>query len=97
MKRLWCLFIATVLLVSFPMAVSAETEYTEGDFKYTVWQEKATITEYIGTASEVEVPSTLGGYQVTKIGDYVFGTNTVYDRISFPATLTDIAESAISE
>ena len=47
---------------------SDTTEYTEGNYQYTVSKGKATITKYIGSAKKVIIPSTLGGYPVTSIG-----------------------------
>ena len=39
----------------------------EGDFTYTVSDTEATIVKYTGSATELVIPSTLGGYTVTSI------------------------------
>ncbi len=46
---------------------------TEGIYTYTVSESKATITDCDNSASgDITIPSTLGGYPVTYIGDSAF-------------------------
>ncbi len=69
-----CLVVPTCNLtngvISSSLVASADddTEYTSGDYKYTVSNKKATITGYTGNASKLTIPSKLGGYKVTEIG-----------------------------
>ena len=62
-----CMIITAI--PTFSLTAFAETE---GDFEYSVSDSKATITKYNGSDAELDVPSTLGGYPVTVIGDYAF-------------------------
>lgn len=72
--KLCSIFMAVLMLLSaIPIAASAATE---GDFKYTVENNEATITAYIGHDYLVCIPETLGGYPVTTIDSYAFSTIT---------------------
>ena len=85
-----CLNIAlAVCLLSF-QANSA----TEGKFKYTVTDGKAQITEYTGFATELTIPSTLGGYPVTAIGDDAFDYCRSLTSVTIPDSVTTIGDRA---
>lgn len=46
-------------------ALSESAEMTEGDFSYVIVNNSyARITRYSGSATSVQVPSTIGGYAV---------------------------------
>ncbi len=82
--------------VAFETQAATET-FTEGDYTYTVENGEATITDCNSAIrGDVTVPSTLGGYQVTKIGDSAFeriaGGAFVY--IVIPEGVTDIGNRA---
>ncbi|MDO4565294.1 MAG: leucine-rich repeat protein, partial [Clostridia bacterium] len=71
MKRLLTIFLTLLLTVSLLPAGLAIAE-TEGDYEYTVENGEATITRYTGAGGDITIPSTLGGYPVTSIGDEAF-------------------------
>lgn len=50
----------------------------------------ATITKYTGTATEVTIPTTLGGRKVVAIGAGAFNGNTTVQKIIIPMTVTTI-------
>lgn len=50
-------------------------------FAYTVENNYATIVDYGGTSGEVDIPETLGGYVVNKIGSTAFRDYKYYDKI----------------
>lgn len=57
------------LLVSFSaLRAEAATTYTSGNWTYTVSNNVATLTGYTGTASNITLPSTLGGFKVQSVG-----------------------------
>ena len=56
----------------------------ESDFRYTVGNGAATVTEYVGKAREVCIPSTLGGYPVRAIGDRAFAEQTSLASVVIP-------------
>ncbi len=69
-------------------------ESTEGVFQYQITQEGAEITGYTGTDSNVTLPSQLGGYPVTGIGERAFAFNQELEEITLPDTLAYIQDSA---
>ena len=77
------------------MAVTVSAQPTDEDFVISVEDGKATITsfnkDYIG---EVDIPSTIKGYQVTKIADEAFKDCTNITSVSFPTTITSIPKYA---
>ena len=75
-------------------ALAAETR-VEGDYTYTVLDDgTAQITRYSGTASELTVPATLGGADVSSIGFRAFENNDDVKRVIFPDTLRTVGEYA---
>ncbi len=81
-------------LITSDVVASAATEYTSGDYKYTVSNKKATITAYTGSATKLTIPSKLGGYKVTKIGDYAFSGISSLKKVVIPNTVTKIGDFA---
>lgn len=91
---------------------ASSTDSTEGDFKYIVdGAGDATITGYTGSATTVEVPSSLAGHTVVAIGDFAFNATELTTRptgyqyhenyknitsITLPTTLIKIGKYAFS-
>ena len=72
-------------------ALSESAEMTEGDFSYVIVNNSyARITRYSGSATSVQVPSTIGGYTVQVIGARAFQGNTVLESVELPDGLTTI-------
>lgn len=61
----------------------------ESDFKYKIEFGGATVLSYVGKATELAVPSELGGYPVKKVGDYAFSGQAVR-FVALPDTVTQI-------
>ena len=53
-----------------------------------------TITKYIGSATNVEIPSTINGIKVTAIGEYAFIDCTALASVKIPSSVTSINEGA---
>ncbi|MEN6461064.1 MAG: leucine-rich repeat domain-containing protein, partial [Syntrophomonas sp.] len=66
----------------------------EGDYTYTVTDSKAQITKYTGTGGDITIPSTLGGVDVTSIGNYAFFNCTGLTNVTIPESVTSIGVSA---
>ena len=64
------------------------------DFRYTVNENGTTVTGYIGTATEVTVPDTLGGKAVVAVGASAFEDNVSLVSITLPDSVTLIDEAA---
>ena len=87
-----------IVLLKIP--VSATVTGTYGDFTYIIENNTVTITGYTDHGSTVvEVPETIDGYPVTKIGEGAFckGATTKYypiERITLPSTIEIIDDDA---
>ncbi|MDO5424687.1 MAG: leucine-rich repeat domain-containing protein [Eubacteriales bacterium] len=83
---------ALVLMMNLVLSVSAATQ-TDGLWEYTVSSGEATITGYNGSAVNISIPTTLGGYPVTKLGSYVFRDSNI-QTVSIPERIEDIGNGA---
>lgn len=100
MKKLWYLTIALVLILaalSVPAAAAEEepTQYTSGDYRYTLQPDgTAAIAKYAGSASELSIPDTLDGYAVTAIGNEAFRLHQHLHSVSIPDGVIAIGNEA---
>lgn len=99
MKRLLCMILVTaLLLLNVPVGMAANvTGGVYGAYTYSVTDGKATITDYSGAASVLSIPSSIGGYTVTAIGDDAFAYCTSLTQVTIPSTVTYIGNSAFYE
>jgi hypothetical protein len=101
MRRLLSVFIAVCLVLSlftgiFVSMPSARADITEGDYLYNVSGGKTTIIKYMGGGGHVTIPSTLGGYPVTSIGDDAFSMCMALTSVTIPNSVTTIDGYAFS-
>lgn len=96
MKKLISIVLSLILILTIvPITGAAATEYKEGNYTYTVTDGLATIVDFPETVSgEVKIPSKLGGYKVTKIGDSAFYACTTLTKITIPSTVVSIGSYA---
>ena len=90
MKRLSLLLLLAMLCLLAPIALAE----TEGDFTYAVQNGQAAITAYTGSASELIVPDTLGGYPVTSIRYCAFRDCASLARVVLPGSIAAIGSNA---
>ena len=112
MKKILCTVLVVVLcLTSAPLSgfvglelpdigewfVSEASAASEGYYTYTVTDGEATITD-VDTSIEgnISVPSTLGGYSVTTIGDKAFCFCDSLTSITIPDSVTTIGGEAFA-
>ncbi len=94
MKKKWLLFLLTALLCIVGMTVMASAA-TVGNYTYTVSNGKATITDFPTSVSgAITIPSTLGGYPVTSIGDKAFYGCYSLTSVTIGNSVTSIGERA---
>ena len=93
-KRILSIALALCLvLTALPLSGVLALAATSGDFEYEVLSETdktCVITDYTGTATELEIPSILDGYTVTSIGDFAFFYCTSLTSINIPDDVTSI-------
>ncbi|MBQ2798207.1 MAG: leucine-rich repeat protein [Ruminiclostridium sp.] len=86
--------IAMFFTVMMLCVVSAGAE-TYGDYEYKVLDDGTVeITNYTGTATNLEIPSKLDGKNVTSIGEGAFSYNPYLETVIIPNGVTKIGESA---
>ena len=82
------------LFLIFPTTVSAEAS---GDYEYNILDDgTAEIKKYIGSESELEIPSTLDGYDVTSIGKMAFYRCSSLTSLIIPDSVKTLEESSFS-
>ena len=99
MKKLisFVLVICMIATMITAVPITANAAYTEGIYKYTVSDGKATITRCDTYASgSINIPATIGGYPVTSIGDDAFWLCTTITEIIIPNSVRYIGEHAFS-
>ncbi len=94
MKTKRILLAALVCLTLLTIAVGAATD---GYYTYSVTKDKATITKVDAYISgDVTIPSTLGGYPVTVIGEEAFRDCSKLTGVVIPDSVTGIGRYAFS-
>lgn len=89
--------VVTVMLVFSVSAFAADTEYTYGDFKYTVLEDDTVkIIGYTGDDADVTIPEEIDGKAVKTIGDEVFWDLTYIESVVIPDTVTSIGKLAFA-
>ena len=103
MKKVLSMILSLILVVSlFPMGAvnliaNAEMEDTDGYYTYTVTNGEAMVISVDDTISgKVTIPSTLGGYPVTRIGELAFVGCEEITGVIIPNSVTTIWSEAFS-
>jgi len=94
------LILSALLLASAFQTAMGQT-YTSGDWQYTVSNNEAAITAYIGSASAVTIPSSVNGISVVQVGNRtrsIFGLNgnSFVTSITIPSSVKGILDYAFS-
>ncbi|MCD7817834.1 MAG: leucine-rich repeat domain-containing protein [Lachnospiraceae bacterium] len=71
-----------------PVDFESMEESAEGDFTFTVTEDKAEITGYSGAGGQVRIPESLGGASTIYITNEAFRNNTEITCLYLPSTLT---------
>lgn len=78
-----------------PLSEKGDT-YTTDEYTYEVKNGYAAITGYMGSLTEVVIPSQLGGIQVTRIDDCAFKNCSSLENVTISEGITSIGEEAFS-
>ena len=110
MRKWLAVMISLILAVTLPVgglplsAIAAEVQhaeagaetYTDGDYTYTVLNGSAEIVKYNGTETQVTIPATLGGKEVTSIGNDAFSRNAYIESLTVPEGVGRIGNYAFA-
>lgn len=95
MKKI-LLSVSSIILLIVMLCFCASAE-TEGGYNYTVTNGKATIISVEDSvAGEITLPSELGGYPVTAIGDEAFYEYSDITGVIVPDSVISIGKSAFA-
>jgi uncharacterized repeat protein (TIGR02543 family) len=92
--------LAIVSAVTFCVVLHAlaETATVDGvTWTFTVSGGKATVTDASPAVGKLSIPSQIGDYPVTSIGNYTFSYCTRLTSVTIPDSVTSIGEEAFSE
>jgi len=94
------LILSSVIFASAFQTALGQT-YTSGDWQYTVSNNEAAITAYIGSASAVTIPSLVNGISVVQVGNRtrsIFGLNgnSFVTSITIPSSVKSILDYAFA-
>ena len=78
------------------ICLSWNTAVQSGDFLYEIRNSEASVFGYVGTATSITVPETLGGYSVTTIDSNAFTDNDTLTEVVLPKTCNNIRAWAFS-
>ena len=96
-KILSVILTLSVILLSLPLSVVTASAATSGYYIYSVSNGKAEITDVTTSISgSVTIPSTLGGYPVTSIGDDAFSWSDSLTSVTIPDSVTSIGSYAFA-
>ena len=69
----------------------------DGDFKYTVDEKgRATLTQYTGSASSLQLPTIVDGHVVSGLGFMVFSHNTSLTEVTVPGIYSSVSHAAFA-
>ncbi len=91
----FCTLAILLVTLSFGgIGIASAADPQESGVYYQVVNGEATITEYIRAFKPTAVPSTLGGYPVTAIGNAAYYGCTTLTNITIPSSVRSIGQNA---
>jgi len=93
MKRVLSVFMAMVITI-MPTGILMASAAQSGGYTYTVAGSEATITKYTGAGGAITIPSKIGTYNVTSIGEDAFEGCTGLTSVTIGTGVTSIGDGA---
>jgi hypothetical protein len=92
--------VALVAIIALVAINNKDQDYSEGDYKYSILEDGTVeITEYLGSETEIDIPSELGGMPVSKLGNVNCFYNIRFNEnttVNIPNTVTTIGENTFA-
>lgn len=91
MKRLFTIALAAIMALTASAALPASAA-TSGDWEcgFSTGDRTATIIRYVGSATEVTIPSEIDGHRVTTLADQAFADNDSLTSVTIPDSVIRI-------
>lgn len=91
-KKFFLFLCCSLLLLSLVPISASALIFSDGDFGFELntYAKYATLVEYTGTDSVVDIPSEYSGYPVKKISQKAFMNNSSVEEVRFPTTISSL-------
>lgn len=99
MKKWMSIWISLTMIMSmfFMLSVPVNAALTSGDYSYSLLSDDtAEITDYTGAEEKISIPSTIDGWTVTSIGQWVFQENSNLVSVTIPNSVKTIGHGAFT-
>ena len=97
LNKLTSILLSAIMVIGiFGVVPFAASAAVSGSYEYSVKSDStAKITRYIDNGSKtVTIPSTIGGYVSTEIGQRAFENRSSFNAVTIPSSITNIGEFA---
>ncbi len=94
MKKILKSILSFIIAISVFVCTIPVTALTNGNFTYELVNGEAVITKYNGTATDVTIPASIGGYTVYGIGDSAFKDNVKITKVTVSSGVKSVGASA---
>ena len=97
LNKLTSILLSVIMIIGiFGVVPFAASAAVSGSYEYSVKSDStAKITRYIDNGSKtVTIPSTIGGYVSTEIGQRAFENRSSFNAVTIPSSITSIGEFA---
>ena len=100
LNKLTSILLSAIMIIGiFGVVPFAASAAVSGSYEYSVKSDStAKITRYIDNGSKtVTIPSTIGGYVSTEIGQRAFENRSSFNAVTIPSSITSISKCVYTE
>lgn len=94
MKKQMIFWIAMVVVFMALPVMAWASPAPESDFEF--YANTGNITKYLGSESNVEIPESIGGHKVLRIGEFAFSKCKNLTGVTIPGSVTSIGDYAFA-